>query len=170
LHIYYNLLYILIKGESVHAFFTINLLEADGSDTKQCKLCLKKIQLNKMRLHVAQHILLQKEEERKSNTCGFCGGLSCITKLVVTSGSGERSTYSPHSNCIYYFKFSLKPSKKGSKRSPCTNRPFECQLCNLVFWTYNLKQHYKEKHVLNIAEALDVSEYEKEQVLMKKFI
>jgi hypothetical protein len=81
------------KGESVHAFFTINLLEADGRDTKQCKLCLKKIQLNKMRLNVAQHILLQKEEERKSNTCGFCGGSSCLTKQVVTSGSGERTTY-----------------------------------------------------------------------------
>ena len=56
------------KCQSAHEFFTINLIEADGTDTKQFKLCPKKIQLNKIRLHVPQHILLQKDEERWSNT------------------------------------------------------------------------------------------------------
>ena len=53
------------------------------SKKRRCKLCKKDIELEYMRLHVAQHIL--KDNIASPTLCGFCGKSTCTVSLTNTS-------------------------------------------------------------------------------------
>ena len=115
------------------------------------------------KLHIGQHILLGNLTTH-SNTCGFCGGLTCQIKIILSSGSGVHKTFAPHSNCTFFYKFNLKSAEKVSARTPCTNRPVSCSICSETYWSCNLKQHYLEKHYQQIYEVHQISQEENEKV------
>ena len=53
-----------------------------------------------------------------------------------TTGRSIKKNVGPSApDCKYFYKFSLGPATKVSDVSPCTNRPVECDLCKLVFWS-----------------------------------
>ena len=62
----------------------------------------------------------------------------------------------------FFFTLSLKPASKGSIRSPCTNRPIICEICNECIWSYNINYHYQNKNNLNdVPIELKITEEEK---------
>ena len=96
-----------------------------------------------MRMHVGAHIL----SGNLKNACGFCGMIGkCYIDIIKGSGRGQTASEVPDSGCEYFEKFSIVAAGKGSKRSPCTNRPVECQVCKRVFWSYNMHQHFETSH------------------------
>lgn len=122
-----------------------DVVKDKGKDILRCKVihCQTRCKRNKMRLHIAKHIL-NKDINASSSLCGFCGSLECIS-----SGSSNSGTSAPKSNCKYFYSFSLACVVKSTKTSPCTNRPVYCPHCpNQVYWSYNLQQHYKDMHPL----------------------
>ena len=70
----------------------------------------------------------------------------CYIEIAKGSGRGQTASEVPRSGCEYFEKVSIVAAGKGSKRSPCTNRPVECQLCKRVFWSYNMYQHIETCH------------------------
>ena len=81
--------------------------------------------------------------------CGFCG-VECNKRIELckTSGAGVYATegIAESSICDNGKWFTLKPAKKISKRTPCTNRPVNCKVCLGVFWSYNILIHYSNQH------------------------
>jgi hypothetical protein len=81
--------------------------------------------------------------------CGFCG-IECNKRIELckTSGAGLYATegIAESSICDNGKWFTLKPAKKISKRTPCTNRPVNCKVCLGVFWSYNILIHYSNQH------------------------
>ena len=128
-------------------------------DFFKCKLCFKEIIKSRMRLHIGFHVL-NGDTLPNANLCGFCGLVDgCNVELVTSSGFGKSKTLGPKSNCSYFFTFSLKPASKGSIRSPCTNRPIICEICNECIWSYNINYHYQSKHNLNdVPNELKITE------------
>lgn len=127
-----------------------------------CKICYIDESLNKMRDHVAGH-LIRNEIESNPNTCGYCGQSDCEISIKITSGKGKNATYGPASDCEYFRKFNLKSSIRPTKSSPSTNRPIECHLCKKIFWSYNMKSHFSRDHSNEEAPEL-ISDFEKEMV------
>ena len=67
--------------------------------------------------------------------------------LIKTfKGFSNYKTLGPESNCSYLYQFSMKAAAKVTERSPCTNRPVKCDLCEQIYWSYNLEIHYKSMH------------------------
>ena len=107
-------------------------IEATEIAKISCKICEKKVDRQKMRLHVEAHILT----DNLNNACGFCGIISkCDIEIIKGSGRGQTASEVPKSRCEYFEKFSIVSAGKGSQRSPCTNRPVECEVCKRVFWS-----------------------------------
>ena len=106
---------------------------------KQCGVLVNSKQ---MRKHVGVHIL----KDGLRNSCGFCGLVGCTIDLVNGSGRGKTTTLTAGGNCRYRVKFSLKSAEKSTKSGPCTNRPISCKICKSIYWSYNLAQHFKERH------------------------
>jgi hypothetical protein len=79
---------------------------------------------------------------KSQDTCGFCGIVGSKIDLTKTSGFGSRKTLGPNSNCSYFYGFSLKAAVKMTERSPCTNRPVKCDLCEKIYWSYNIQYHF----------------------------
>lgn len=133
-------------------------------DLVSCKICNNSYILAKMRDHVATHIV-SNELEESSNRCGFCGlNDGCNINIVITSGNGKNTKYGPSSNCKYFRKFNLKSSTKPTKSSPSTNRPIECHICKQVFWSYNMRSHFKQMHPNEESPEL-LTDIERELVL-----
>ena len=155
------------KGSSIDSIFCLKIItSSNNNELIKCKVenCEKNLKLNQMRLHVGFHIL-SGHLPHSANTCGYCGLLSCQTKLVLSTGSGINKSYVPSSNCSYFYKFNYECVKKKTKRSPCTNRPIACTICSHYYWFYNMEQHYKDKHPLNITDCLKPDQSEIEDVL-----
>ena len=89
--------------------------------------------------------------------CGFYGKFGCSVELNKTT----HGTLIPGSNCKLVKKFSLKSSEKPNKRNPCSNRPFECEICQVVYWSYALPTHYTEQHPEQSSCPIVVSDDEK---------
>ena len=139
----------------------------ESHDKFKCKFCAKLVDQDKMRCHVAKHILNAQVPDNQ-NTCGYCGIIGCKIELVKTSGHGAYKTFGPKSNCKYYYSFSLKAASKITKRSPCTNRPIECHLCSQVYWSYNFSFHFETMHSSAISsQKFEISEEERKLVLSK---
>lgn len=101
-----------------------------ASATKfKCKLCRIDVKKERMRQHIGKHILSQ-DLTHCVNMCGFCGMSGCKIDLKATSGYGNYQTMGADSDCQYFYNFSLKAASKATKRSPCSNRPIMCLICN----------------------------------------
>ena len=121
-----------------------------------CKPKEYKCEKNKLRHHIAKHILVYKDIKLHANLCGYCGRIGCSIGLKVTSGKGKNSNYGPDSGCLYRKSFSLGCG--SSKNSPSTNRPIECPHCKIVVWSYNLVCHYSDHHSTSVAPEIDIEE------------
>ena len=119
-----------------------NQLVSDN-DKIMCKFCEKYVLLQRLRCHIAKHII-KKEIKKHAHLCGFCGSIGCSLELIVTSGKGKQKNYGPKSDCKYFRSFSLKCAEKTS--GSCTNRPIHCPICNNLYWSYNLESHYESCH------------------------
>ncbi|CAF1140578.1 unnamed protein product, partial [Brachionus calyciflorus] len=153
--------------EDIVPDFTLQNLESNKLESIKlnCKICDSLVLLEKMRIHVGQHIL--KNDSVGEHICGYCGKLGCIIRLKKSSGRGKSTVFGPDSDCKFFVKFSLKAASKVSKNYPCTNRPIECIICKAVYWSYNIAIHYKEKHP-HIAPPLSICDEEKIEVLNYK--
>ena len=135
-----------------HPFLHITLASSDGlsvvNNKFKCFLCSELVQPIKMRVHVAKHIINEKKSH--AHLCSYCGRIGCPIELVVTSGRGKNATKGPRSSCPFFYAFKLKPAELSNATGPCTNRPVRCSSCKveLILWSYNLPQHYREAHPL----------------------
>ena len=106
-------------------------------------------------------ILMQIRNDIDVFSCGFCGGSSgCSVNFKKTT----HHTFIPTSNCKMYKKFSLKSAMTSTTNTPCTNRPVKCDCCSVVYWSYALEKHYKEKHPESECTEI-VSEKEKDTMM-----
>lgn len=147
-----------------------------------CNVSFESNNWNKLRQHVAKHIL---QETDSIERCGMCGSASkdnAACSLVVTSGRGSSSSISVDMAgpgvCTGY---PLEMRKGGSVRwgshqnssmsSPSTNSPLQCKECPTVTWVwkYNMPAHYKAVH-LHVECPADflVNDLERERVLAFK--
>ena len=93
-----------------------------------------------MSRHIGFHILAG---DCVNYPCDFCGiGSTCSIQLKKTSQHHK----GPHSDCKYFYKFSLTSATKVTARSPCTNVPMQCTICQQVHWKYNMATHFKNCH------------------------
>ena len=124
----------------------------------QSSFCKKNVKIDKMRQHVGGHII---RNDIDVFSCGFCGGSSgCSVNFKKTT----HHTFIPTSNCKMYKKFSLKSAMTSTTNTPCTNRPVKCDCCSVVYWSYALEKHYKEKHPESECTEI-VSEKEKDTMM-----
>ena len=114
---------------------------------RKCFHCRLNIPLERMREHVAHHIV--KGDLQKSHSlCGFCGrdGL-CELQIKWTSRSGSSNYFNIQDcSCPYYYAYGKK--KAFSKSNHTCNRLLACEVkdCKSVVWAYNTAQHYEAKH------------------------
>ena len=81
--------------------------------------------------------------------CGFCS-IECDKRVQIgiTSGCGTHATLGilESTLCTNGAKFNLKSACKSSIKTPCTNRPIRCNVCQCVFWSYNILIHHTLNH------------------------
>ena len=118
--------------------------EAEKENVVTCHCCQKKIKREKLREHVGGHIIRKEVEDF---SCGFCG-LKAGHSISLQSTSHK--TKIPQSNCPDYRKFSLASARTSTQNTPCTNRPVECDICKVVYWSYYLKKRYEENHAASV--------------------
>ena len=68
-----------------------------------------------------------------------------VQQVSCGSRHGKTASKIISSNCDYKVKFSLEAAEKSTKSSPCTNRPVSCPVCNMILWSCNMYDHYKDK-------------------------
>ncbi|KAF8869198.1 hypothetical protein CPB84DRAFT_1694674 [Gymnopilus junonius] len=126
-----------------------------------CYMCSKNLKVNKIRDHVAAHILTAEygylqfgltTPVGEDNPCGYCGR----SNTCDISIGRKRGVDSPKSHCLNYCKFSLKAAAFTTDSSPSTNHPIACQLCKKkdgrsqdvksIVWSYNLPQNIQKEH------------------------
>ena len=124
----------------------------------KCLHCKKVIKIPKMREHIGGHII---RGEVDCFSCGFCGGSTgCSISLRKTT----HKIRVPESNCSMFQKFSLTSAQTSTANTPCTNRPVDCQICKVVYWSYAMQKHYEQKHVDSPCPELIAEE---EKAIMK---
>ena len=139
----------------------------DVSALQPCYLCQKKTTLDRMRGHIARHIIMKDAED----VCGFCGreGSSCNTTLKRSSHSSDKVYYEVKSECPYFHAYKRVPDDV-TKTHNCTNKVIHCpeRNCTCIIWKYNSIHHYEIKHPgINIPSVFIVSEKEKNKVKKK---
>ena len=138
--------------------------------TKKCFTCNKAVSLEKIRKHLAYH-LLSGHIENGCNVCGYCGQSSCHSTLKKTRFVKKTTTqyYKIQSNCPYFI-FHHKTPRTLTTRNRCTNHLLVCPVsswpCKLPVWKYNLEEHYRGTHEnLVVPEELTISNQEKQLLL-----
>ena len=162
-----------VQNPFTSEIFSIFELKIDSIKKKSlltvtCDFCSKEIVHSKMREHIASHIIVFKDISATQNTCGFCGNVGCTISLEKTSGFGVHSTFGPKSDCKLFYSFSLASAIKISTYACCTNRPIKCELCNSVYWSYNMQKHYESKH--NQCEIPEFISSDEIKNLKKKYL
>ena len=114
----------------------------DTSLKRKCFHCNKQIPLDKMRVHVASHIM--HDDISGLDVCGFCGKEGCDTQVTFTSKKSNNKFFkiSQSDYCAYNFDYVKKKAYGKNNRS--TNRLIYCEVrgCTSVVWMYNLSKHY----------------------------
>ena len=121
-------------------FKSKKITEKNAGETK-CEVCHKAVKLKLMRNHVGKHYL---KKEVSTYCCGYCGHDSCGCSLELVKTTHNITV--PNSNCPHFVKFSLKASQKLNAKNQCSNRPVKCQLCETVYWSYAMPEHYTDIH------------------------
>jgi hypothetical protein len=76
------------------------------------------------------------------HTFGLCGLIGCSTSLVNSLCKG--------SNIKKPTSYDRKSAQKSNQYSPCTNCPVKCDVCDGIYWSYNLECHFNENHKLYV--------------------
>ena len=88
------------------------------NEMNKCKLCPRSIAQDRMRGHVAFHIL--KDKNVVGEVCGFCGLSSCVgkSKLIRSNKNKGQQYFKLDSSCPYFFSYGRRP--EYSKRNKCS--------------------------------------------------
>ena len=96
---------------------------------------------------------LNAENKSRHNLKHLNSGHTKITSIKPITGyfhkqAGKNATEGipDASMCTYGAKFNLKSACTSSKKTPCTNRPIRCSVCQCVFWSYNILFHFSLNH------------------------
>jgi len=73
-----------------------------------CRFCSLKLEKSRLRHHIAKHIMILKDIQHTSTTCGFCGNNGCPISLVKTSGKGINANYGPKIDKYIFYLALLK--------------------------------------------------------------
>ena len=142
-----------------------------GTDpnTFKCYLCSKLIRKEKMRHHVAWHILRQPPGSALGLPCGFCGRKeTCNSTLQASSRKSKVKHLQTLTNCPYFVKFN-RP-KKSTAYAPSTNCVMLCLVCPQYHWKYNMAQHFSTNHGDHeLPEDYALEKAEEERVKKLKF-
>jgi hypothetical protein len=122
---------------------------------------------------MSAHILHDPCMRGADNPCGFCLNTETLCSIVLHVSSKATTIDMKNSRCPHLRKLNLTAASKFSPpRSPCTNYPLECPLCepkSPAVWKYNLRAHIIRHHA-----TADISLYKKyynvtddEKTLMK---
>jgi predicted nucleic acid binding AN1-type Zn finger protein len=119
-----------------------------------------------MRLHLSTFL----EETCVPSSCMYCG-INCNNhlKIAVTTGFDSLATYCPvETGCTSYrVRVSLACAARKSKNQPSSKRPFQCAICNNIFCSYFMENHYALSHVdVACPNNLIIKEDEKKAVLL----
>jgi len=135
-----------------------------------CKICQKAIKQQRMREHVAMHMVTANDMEVRGDTCGFCGRAG--TCSVINTAGSAKGIQVAFSECEYYYKFNMKSAMK--EKSPCSNIPILCPACDEVtfVWKFSMQAHLLEKHpkerfTREFLESIVVTEQEAERLVRK---
>eukprot|EP00918_Siedleckia_nematoides_P096149 GHVU01210857.1.p1 GENE.GHVU01210857.1~~GHVU01210857.1.p1 ORF type:complete len:256 (+),score=25.01 GHVU01210857.1:1357-2124(+) len=120
-------------------------LDDDGKVA--CPICDQRVLRNAMRAHMGSHILAKVGLTHTASTCGFCGGDCTYT------ATGRQN--SPSFCCSY--KYMYKKASVTNANSSCRNVLVKCPHCAttnratgnnaaILFWAYNLYEHYQQEH------------------------
>ena len=113
-----------------------------------------------MRNHAGFQII-NKHDEFDAHRCGFCGEISYTIDLVTTSRYGNNAAYGPKSDFAYFTDISKRTNNNLVLSNPCSNRPVHCELCETVYWSYNLASHYLLIHPgIKCPEQISKKEFE----------
>lgn len=64
-------------------------------------------------------------------------------------------------------KFYVKSAEKFTRTTPCSNRPVACQLCDEIYWSYNMQTHYSEAHPHSGPVSINIVPTEQEITWLK---
>ncbi|KAH8992267.1 hypothetical protein EDB86DRAFT_2806286, partial [Lactarius hatsudake] len=135
---------------------------ADLDGQANCSRCGTKAKLdwkNTQRIleHMGAHILHDTTLNTTEERCGLClrpAPLCCIY-LMKGHGAGRRTSVDQSKSvCPNLVRFNYKNAAQSSKKSPCSNIPVTCSLCQVgspAVWTYCLHSHYRAHHNLEPA-------------------
>ena len=84
--------------------------------------------------------------------------------LKLSSGRGKNKTYKPSSDCKYFCSFNLKSASKVTANSSSTNRPIKRPICSQIYWSYNMRNHFRNNHP-NVEEQVFVTVKERDEIL-----
>src|SRR5260370_21622687 len=153
----------------------------DLDGTQHCSHCNTSLNLPNTRsliIHSSAHILNDRTIGDDDELCGLClqPSTHCLFRVICRSGDPYQLDLL-HSTCTHIVKslskqtFNYLISAKPTVKSPCTNIPVQCPLCNpdqLFIWRYNMAIHLCHTHPQN-AERL-IPEFtisDREKTLMK---
>ncbi|KAH9048709.1 hypothetical protein EDB84DRAFT_1599694, partial [Lactarius hengduanensis] len=123
--------------------------------------------------HMGAHVLYNTTLNTAEEHCGLCLRPAPMCCIYLTKGHGTTGRTSVDQSklvCPNLVCFNYKNTAQSSKKSPCSNIPVTCSLCQVgipAVWTYCLHSHYHKYHNLEVAHFLkhpnaDLSHSEKD--------
>ncbi|KAH9072191.1 hypothetical protein EDB83DRAFT_2220323 [Lactarius deliciosus] len=139
-----------------------NDLTADLDGQANCSRCGTRVKLdwrNTQRIleHLGAHILYDTTLNTTEEHCGLCLRLAPLCCIYLTKGHGTGGRTSVDQSklvCPNLVRFNYKNAAQSSEKSPCSNIPITCSLCQVgspAVWTYCLHSHYCVHHNLKAA-------------------
>ncbi len=121
--------------------------DANGNSKlrRKCFVCLQNVLLDKMRVHIAHHIV--KNDIAGHDLCGFCGREGCKITTKVTSRKSDKKYFKIVGwDCPYFYDYGQK--KTFSKNNRTSNHLVFCQVknCDSIIWAFNTREHQEKKH------------------------
>ncbi|KAH9074231.1 hypothetical protein EDB83DRAFT_2312565 [Lactarius deliciosus] len=121
--------------------------------------------------HMGAHILYDTRLNASEERCGLCLRPASLCRIYLKKGrgtGGKCTVDQSKSKCPNLVRFNYKNAARSSERSPCSNAPINCKLCepgSPAVWTYSLHSHFRERHRLtptHFPEHIELSQSEKD--------
>jgi hypothetical protein len=127
-----------------------------------CELCTHPVARDMMRHHMGAHLLQPSwslyDAEKPRMPCGLCGvRASAGQKLLVSSpglcgvslaktSKGKPAQSVNQCQLLGALEYSMGPAATCRVSTPCTNRPMKCSKCEVVIYSYSMRQHFADQH------------------------